>query len=279
VNRIVDIDKHAVAFANDRALTLIAGPCVMETEKATLAIARDLLEMTTKLGIPLVFKASYDKANRTSGGSFRGLGMKKGMAILEKVRKEYDIPVLTDVHTPEEAIEAAKTVDILQVPAFLCRQTDLLVACAKTGRAINIKKGQFMAPKDMAHAAAKITASGNKKVMLTERGTTFGYNDLVVDMRGIEIMKQSGIPVIFDATHSVQIPGGLNGSSGGRREFIMPLATAAVALGIAGLFLEVHPNPEKALSDGPNSIALKDLPKMLKKLVAIDKLVKSQEGK
>ncbi len=276
MNRIVDIDKHAVAFANDRALTLIAGPCVMETEKATLAIARDLLEMTSKIGIPLVFKASYDKANRTSGSSFRGLGMKKGMAILEKVRTEYDIPVLTDVHTVEEAVEAAKTVDILQVPAFLCRQTDLLIACAKTGRAVNIKKGQFMAPGDMAHAAAKITANGNKKVMITERGTTFGYNDLVVDMRGLEIMKQSGIPVIFDATHSVQTPGGMNGSSGGRREFIMPLASAAVALGIAGLFLEVHPNPDKALSDGPNSVTLKDLPKMLKKLAAIDKLVKQQ---
>jgi 2-dehydro-3-deoxyphosphooctonate aldolase (KDO 8-P synthase) len=276
VNRIVDIDKHAVAFANDRALTLIAGPCVMESEKATLAIARDLLEMTAKIGIPLVFKASYDKANRTSGSSFRGLGMKKGMAILEKVRKEYDIPVLTDVHNVEEALEAAKTVDILQIPAFLCRQTDLLVACAKTGRAVNIKKGQFMAPKDMAHAAAKITASGNKKVIITERGTTFGYNDLVVDMRGIEIMKQSGIPVVFDATHSVQTPGAMNGSSGGRREFIMPLASAAVALGIAGLFLEVHPNPDKALSDGPNSVALKDLPKMLKRLAAIDKLIKSQ---
>jgi 2-dehydro-3-deoxyphosphooctonate aldolase (KDO 8-P synthase) len=279
VNRIVDIDTHAVAFANNRALTLIAGPCVIENERATLAIARDLLEMTAKLGIPLVFKASYDKANRTSGSSYRGIGIAKGLAILAKVRKEFDIPVLTDVHTPEEALLAAKMVDILQVPAFLCRQTDLLVACAKTGRAVNIKKGQFMAPKDMAHAAEKITASGNKKVMITERGTTFGYNDLVVDMRGIEIMKQTGIPVVFDASHSVQTPGGMNGSSGGRREFVLPLATAAVALGIAGLFLEVHPNPEKALSDGPNSVALRDLPKMLKKLVAIDKLVKSQEGK
>lgn len=230
--------------------------------------------MTSRLKIPFIFKSSYDKANRSSIDSFRGPGLRLGLKILARVKKELGVPVLTDVHSVEEAIQAAEVVDVIQIPAFLCRQTDLLLAAGRTGIVVNVKKGQFLSPWDMKNAVKKIESTGNKKILLTERGTTFGYNNLVVDMRGLEIMKTFGYPVIYDATHSVQLPGGKGTSSGGQSEYIWPLARAAVAIGVAGLFMEVHPRPEKALSDGPNSARLSDLPNQLKSIQQIDRAVK-----
>lgn len=224
--------------------------------------------------MPFVFKCSYDKANRSSGRSFRGLGLQEGLAILNRVRRQLDIPVLTDVHLPEEAFLAAEAVDVLQVPAFLCRQTDLLAACARTGKWVNVKKGQFLSPSETKNIIEKLTAQGARDISLTERGTTFGYQNLVVDMRSLAIMKTSGYPVIFDATHSVQLPGAQGAASGGQREFVEPLARAAAAVGVAGVFMETHPNPDRALSDGPNNVSLAQMPALLKKLVAIDRLVK-----
>lgn len=255
-------------------MVLIAGPCVIESEILTLRAAERLMTICNGISIPLVFKASYDKANRTSATAFRGPGMREGLRILAKVKESLGLPVLTDVHSIEEVSLVAEVADVLQIPAFLCRQTDLIEAAARSGRVVNIKKGQFLAPWDMRNVVDKALAAGNSQLMLTERGVSFGYNNLVSDMRSLPIMRQTGYPVVYDATHSVQLPGGLGGSSGGQREFVEYLARAAVATGVDGIFLEVHEDPEKALCDGPNSIRLDDLPVLLKKLKAIDAIVK-----
>ncbi|NMA43691.1 MAG: 3-deoxy-8-phosphooctulonate synthase [Oligosphaeraceae bacterium] len=253
---------------------IIAGPCVIESLETCRRIAAQAQECCAALGLSYVFKASFDKANRTSISSFRGLGLQEGLETLSKIKAEFGCPLITDVHEPGQCAEVAKVVDILQIPAFLCRQTDLLLAAGETGKPVNIKKGQFVAPEDMAAVIKKIESCGNNRILLTERGTCFGYHNLVVDMRGLVIMKQLGCPVIFDATHAVQIPGGLGNASGGRREFVFPLARAAAAVGIDGLFLETHPEPEKALSDGPNSVPLHELPQILKTIKEINELVK-----
>lgn len=252
-----------------RRLVLLAGPCVIESEELCRRVAAALKKATFKLGITYVFKASFDKANRSSGASFRGPGLEEGLAILAKVRAHFEIPVVTDVHSEEQVRAAAEVADVLQIPAFLCRQTDLIHAAVATGKIVNIKKGQFLSPVDMGQVAKKAAGAGGQKLMLTERGTTFGYNNLVADMRGIPIMKQFGWPVIFDATHSVQLPGGAGDRSGGQREFAPVLAKAAVAVGVDGLFIETHPNPDEALSDGPNMIPLAEMPKLLEKLLRI----------
>jgi len=244
-------------------LAIIAGPCVIEDEATTLGIARRLRKIAVRKKIPLIFKASYDKANRSSAFSYRGPGLEPGLDILRKVRDEVGLPVLSDVHTIEEASAAAKILDFLQIPAFLSRQTDLVFAAADTGKPINIKKGQFLAPEQVANVVEKIESRGNRKITITERGTSFGYSNLVVDMRGLVIMKELGYPLVFDATHSVQLPGGMGKCSGGDRRFVPPLARAAVAVGVEAVFLEVHPDPEKALCDGPNSLLLDDLPRLL----------------
>ncbi|HMB16750.1 MAG TPA: 3-deoxy-8-phosphooctulonate synthase [Pelovirga sp.] len=261
-------------FGGNKPLVLIAGPCAIEDEDLTLRIAAGLKEITSRLGCELVFKASYDKANRTSVSSFRGLGMEAGLRILERVKKEFDLPILSDIHDISQIDAAAEVLDVLQIPAFLCRQTDLLVAAGQTGKAINIKKGQFLAPWDMEHGVNKVVSTGNQQILLTERGATFGYNNLVTDMRALVIMRQLGYPVIFDATHSVQLPGGAGGSSAGQRQFVGALSRAAVATGIDGLFWEVHEDPERALCDGPNSLPLAQVETMLKQMLAIDEVVK-----
>lgn len=248
---------------------LIAGPCVIESEEMVLSIAGQMKEITDRLGIPYTFKASFDKANRTSLSSFRGPGIDEGLRILKKVKDTYGLPVCTDIHEPWQAAPAAQVADILQIPAFLCRQTDLLVAAAKTGRCVNIKKAQFLAPWDMKNCVEKVRQSGNENVMLCERGTSFGYNTLVVDMTGLRVMKEFGVPVIFDATHSVQKPGGNGTSTGGNREFVEYLAKAAVAVGVDGLFMETHPNPDSAKSDGPNMVPLSEMEALLKKLIRV----------
>ncbi len=265
---------RGVRIGNPLPFTLIAGPCVIEDEKSALHAAELLKKITGELGIGLVYKSSFDKANRSSIKSFRGIGMKEGLRILNKVRDTFDVPVISDVHTEEEIPEAGAVLDFIQIPAFLCRQTDLLIAAAKTGKAVNVKKGQFMAPWDMAKAAEKLTESGNEQIMLTERGTTFGYNNLVNDFRGLQIMAQFGFPVVYDATHSVQLPSAKGESSGGERKFVPALSRAAVAVGVAAVFMEVHPNPDTAPCDGPNMLFMKDLPALLKDLQVIDRLVK-----
>lgn len=257
---------------NTKDLFLIAGPCVVETEKITFEIAKRLKDITARLNMPFIFKASYKKANRTSGSSFRSIGVMESLDILGNIRQKLNIPVLTDVHSEIEAEIAAEFADVLQIPAFLCRQTELLEAAAETGRIVNIKKGQFLAPEDMLYQYKKVTAAGNSNVMVTERGSTFGYNNLVVDMRSLEIMKKFGCPVIYDATHSVQMPSKEGGVSGGNPEFIEPLAKAAAAVGINGIFIETHPNPAKALSDASSMLKLEKIPALLKKLIAIHKL-------
>jgi len=250
-------------------LILIAGPCVIESEKLCLSVAANLKKICARLGITYVFKASYDKANRTSSKSYRGLGVNDGLRILQIVRDRVGVPVLTDVHTAEQARSAAAVADILQIPAFLCRQTDLINTAVQTGRIVNIKKGQFLSPAEMGEVAAKAKAAGGNKLLLTERGTTFGYNNLVSDMRAIPIMRRFGFPVIFDATHSVQLPGGGGDKSSGQREFAPVLARCALAAGADGIFLETHPNPDKALSDGPNMIPLAEVPTLLKSLLKV----------
>jgi 2-dehydro-3-deoxyphosphooctonate aldolase (KDO 8-P synthase) len=272
-NKHVKIGKNIV-LANDNPFVVIAGPCVIESEKHALTLAASLKKITSELKIPFIFKASYDKANRSSGYSYRGPGIEEGLKILAKIKKELNLPVITDVHTEDQAAKAASMVDFLQIPAFLSRQTDLIKACAITGKPINIKKGQFLAPEDMFNVIKKAESFGNKSLSLTERGVSFGYHNLVVDFRGLEIMKQSGYPVIFDATHSVQLPGGHGICSGGNREFVYPLSKAAAAVGIAALFLEVHEAPEKALSDGANSLDLKCFRQLLKDIKAIDRVIK-----
>lgn len=246
--------------------SLIAGPCVIESEELVLSVAGRMKEITDELGIPYTFKASFDKANRTSIHSFRGPGIEKGLEILQKVKDSYGLPICTDIHEPWQAEKAAQVCDILQIPAFLCRQTDLLVAAARTGKCINIKKAQFLAPWDMKNCVEKVRESGNDNVMLCERGSTFGYNTLVVDMTGLRVMKEYGVPVIFDATHSVQKPGGNGTSTGGNRQFVEYLAKAAIAVGADGLFMETHPDPDHALSDGPNMVPLGEMRALLVKL-------------
>ena len=272
----MEVKVKNVTFGNKLPLALICGPCQIESREHTLGLAEKLKVITERLGIGFIFKASYDKANRTSVTGKRGVGLEKGLAILDEVRKTFDIPVITDVHEAWHCEKAAKAVDILQVPAFLCRQTDLVVAAAGTGLPVNIKKGQFLAPWDMANVVEKAASTGNKNVIVTERGVTFGYNNLVSDMRSLAIMGKSGTPVVFDATHSAQLPGGQGTSSGGQREFVPLLARAAVAVGIAGIFLETHENPDMSPSDGPNMVALDDLEELLKTLMEIDALVKSK---
>jgi len=261
----------------DKPFFLIAGPCVVESEQLQMDVAGRLKEMTAELGIPFIFKSSYDKANRSSGKSYRGPGMDEGLRILAKVKKDLGVPVLTDVHTAEEIAEVAKVVDVLQTPAFLCRQTDFIHAAASAGKPVNIKKGQFLAPGDMKNVVDKAReASGSDNIMVCERGASFGYNNLVSDMRALAIMRETGCPVVFDATHSVQLPGGQGTSSGGQREFVPVLARAAVATGVAGVFMETHPDPSKALSDGPNAWPLARMKELLGTLKEIDALVKKR---
>lgn len=248
---------------------LIAGPCVIESEEMVLSIAEQMKKITDDLKIPYTFKASFDKANRTSINSFRGPGIEEGMKILKKVKDIYDLPVCTDIHEPWQAKVAAQVADILQIPAFLCRQTDLLVAAAKTGKCVNIKKAQFLAPWDMKNCLEKVRQAGNENVMLCERGTSFGYNTLVVDMTGLRVMKEFGVPVIFDATHSVQKPGGNGTSTGGNRQYVEYLAKAAISVGVDGLFMETHPDPDHAMSDGPNMVPLSEMKELLGKLIRI----------
>jgi 2-dehydro-3-deoxyphosphooctonate aldolase (KDO 8-P synthase) len=271
-NAIVAVGK--VKFGNGLPLAVIAGPCALESRAHAFEMAAALKEITAGLGIGLVYKTSFDKANRTSASSARGLGLDKALAIFADLRRELSIPVLTDVHEPDQCAPVAEAVDVLQIPAFLCRQTDLLVAAAKTGRAINVKKGQFLAPWDMANVVAKITAAGNPNVLVTERGVSFGYNTLISDMRALPVLAKIGAPVIFDATHSVQQPGGQGTSSGGERVFVPVLARAATAVGVAGVFIETHQDPDRAPSDGPNMIALKDLAYLLERLMQFDALAK-----
>jgi len=263
-----------VRFGNELPLALIAGPCQMESRDHALEIALALKETSEKLGIGLVFKTSFDKANRTSAKGQRGMGLEAALPVFAEIRERTGLPVLTDVHDASQCAPVAEVVDVLQIPAFLCRQTDLLVAAAKTGRVVNVKKGQFLAPWDMVNVAAKVTESGNPNVMLTERGASFGYNTLVTDMRALPIMAEIGAPVIFDATHSVQQPGGKGASSGGQREFVPVLARAAVAVGVAGVFIETHPDPDKAPSDGPNMVPLRDFHALIAELQEFDRLAK-----
>ena len=263
----------------EKRFFLIAGPCVIESEQSALDIAGTLKEITGSLGIPFIYKSSFDKANRTSGSSFRGLGMEKGLAILAKVRKEIGVPVLTDVHDISEIASVAAVVDVMQTPAFLCRQTDFIRACAQSGKPVNFKKGQFLSPHEMLNVIQKardaaVEANVPDQFMVCERGASFGYNNLVSDMRSLAILRETHAPVVFDATHSVQLPGGQGGSSGGQREFVPVLARAAIAVGISGLFMETHPDPAKALSDGPNAVPLNRMKELLESLVAIDTVVK-----
>lgn len=261
-------------FGNDLPFALMAGPCALESRAHALETASALKEMTDRLGLGLVYKSSFDKANRTSAASARGLGLKDALPIFAEVREVTGLPVVTDVHEPEQCALAAQAVDVLQIPAFLCRQTDLLLAAAATGKAVNVKKGQFLAPWDMRHVVAKVVGAGNPNVLVTERGVSFGYNTLVSDMRALPILAETGAPVIFDATHSVQQPGGQGATSGGERRFVPVLSRAAVAVGVAGLFIETHQDPDKAPSDGPNMIPLKELEPLLKELMDIDHLTK-----
>jgi 2-dehydro-3-deoxyphosphooctonate aldolase (KDO 8-P synthase) len=271
--RVVNI--AGIAVANDRPFTLIAGPCQVESRAHALEVAAALREMSAAVGVPLIYKSSFDKANRTSVAAARGIGIGEGLGILAEVRETTGLPTLTDVHAAEQCAPAAQAVDVLQIPAFLCRQTDLLLAAGETGRPINVKKGQFLAPWDMANVAAKIASTGNDNIMLCERGASFGYNTLVTDMRALPIMARTGYPVVFDATHSVQQPGGQGTSSGGQREFAPVLARAAIAVGVAAVFIETHPDPDRAPSDGPNMIALRDMPALVARLKAFDDLAKA----
>ena len=264
-----------IEIGNDLPVVLIAGPCQIESQAHALEAAAALHEMARGAGVPLIYKSSYDKANRTSATAARGVGMAQGLAILAEVRARYGLPVLTDVHGAEQCAPAAEAVDVLQIPAFLCRQTDLLLAAGATGRVVNVKKGQFLAPWDMVNVVAKIAGTGNRNILLTERGASFGYNTLVTDFRALPIMARTGYPVVFDATHSVQQPGGQGASSGGEREFAPVLARAAVAVGVAAVFIETHPDPDHAPSDGPNMIPLRQMPALLKRLKEIDRLTKA----
>ena len=272
--RKIEVDK-GVAFGGNR-LVFIAGPCVIESRAMAVGLARRLKALSVALGVPYVFKASFDKANRTSVDSFRGPGLEKGLDILAEIRERFDVPVLTDVHEPWQCLRVAEVCDILQIPAFLARQTDLVVAAGETGAVVNVKKGQFMAPEDMVNVIRKIESTGNRRIVLCERGASFGYRNLVADMRSLAIMRETGYPVVFDATHSVQRPGGLGTGSGGDGRFAPILARAAVATGVDGVFMETHVNPAKALSDSANAIALRDVGALWRKLLAIDAIVKGR---
>jgi 2-dehydro-3-deoxyphosphooctonate aldolase (KDO 8-P synthase) len=269
-----EIKINDLTIGNNKPIILIAGPCQLESRSHALEMAEAISYIAKELGIGFIFKSSFDKANRTSIAGKRGVGLKNAIPIFEEIRETFNIPVITDVHSSEQCEIIAKVVDVLQIPAFLCRQTDLLVAAAKTGKLVNVKKGQFLAPWDMKNVAAKISDSGNENIMLTERGASFGYNNLVTDIRALEIMKDTGYPVIFDATHSVQQPGGMGSASGGDRRFVATLAKAAVTVGIAGVFLETHQDPDNAPSDGPCMVHLKDMPKLVSDLMEFDRLAK-----
>ena len=271
-NYIIKCSKFEIA--NDKPFTLIAGPCQLESESHAIKISSELKKITSKLKINLIYKTSFDKANRTSLKGKRGLGLEKSLPIFDKIRDKVGVPILTDVHSSEQCSKVAKHVDVLQIPAFLCRQTDLLIAAAKTGKIINVKKGQFLAPWDISNVIKKIEESGNKKILITERGASFGYNTLVSDMRALPIMSKFGYPIVFDATHSVQQPGGMGEKSGGQREFVPHLSRAAIAVGVGAIFIETHEDPDNAPSDGPNMVPLNELENLLKKLTDIDKLVK-----
>lgn len=266
--------NEGIKFGGDNPFVLIAGPCMLENEQLVMETAEKIKEVTTKLNVPFVFKGSFDKANRSSIYSDRGPGLEKGLELLYKVKETFNLPVTSDIHEPNQAEAAGQVLDIIQIPAFLCRQTDLLVAAAKTGKVVNIKKGQFLAPWDMKNVVTKLRESGNDNILLTERGTTFGYNNLVVDMRSLITMREMDVPVVFDATHSVQIPGGNGTTTGGKREFVPYLSRAAAAVGIDSIFMEVHPDPDNALSDGPNMVRLENLEEVLKPIIEIDQLVK-----
>lgn len=268
------INVRNITIGNDLPFTLIAGPCQMESREHALEMADALTSICKERGIGFIYKSSFDKANRTSLNSQRGIGLDKALPIFEEIKSTYDVPVLTDIHEIEQCDSVASVVDVLQIPAFLCRQTDLLVAAAKTGAVINVKKGQFLAPWDMQNVVKKVSDSGNDNILLTERGASFGYNTLVSDMRGLAIMADTGYPVIFDATHSIQQPGGLGGASGGERRFVSTLARAATAVGVAGLFMETHQDPDSAPSDGPCMVVLKELPALLDTLLALDNIIK-----
>ena len=274
VNKIKIADKFEVG--GNKRFVLIAGPCVIESEEMVMEIATELKMISKRLNINLIFKASFDKANRTSINGFRGPGMEEGLRILKRVKEELGLPIITDVHEISQCEKVAEVVDILQIPAFLCRQTDLLIAAAKTGLPVNVKKGQFLAPWDMKNVVKKMEDSGNKNILLCERGTTFGYNNMVVDMRGLVEMRKFGYPVIFDVTHSVQRPGGFGDATAGDREYVYPLIRAGLAIGIDGIFAEVHPNPETAKSDGPNMLRLSEIEEILKTAIIIDDLVKGR---
>ncbi|MDB5669052.1 MAG: 3-deoxy-8-phosphooctulonate synthase [Alphaproteobacteria bacterium] len=265
----------SLEIANDRPFVLIAGPCAMESREHALEMAEALTSLCSEIGLGLIFKSSFDKGNRTSIDAPRGIGLDKALSVFSEIRERFGCPVLTDVHEAGQCAIVAEAVDVLQIPAFLCRQTDLLVAAARTGRAINVKKGQFLAPWDMKNVAAKLVEAGNDRIILCERGASFGYNTLVSDMRSLPIMAETGFPVMFDATHSVQQPGGQGDRSGGQREFVPPLARAAVAIGIAALFIETHEDPDRAPSDGPNMVPLADMPALLRRLQAFDRLAKA----
>jgi 2-dehydro-3-deoxyphosphooctonate aldolase (KDO 8-P synthase) len=273
-NPVVTVGK--VCFGNQLPLALIAGPCALESGAHAFDMAGALKELAARLGIGFVYKTSFDKANRTSAASARGVGLDQALPIFAELREKLGVPVLTDVHEPSQCARVAEVVDVLQIPAFLCRQTDLLIAAAKTGRAVNVKKGQFLAPWDMSNVVAKITGAGNPNVLVTERGVSFGYNTLVSDMRALPVLAKAGAPVIFDATHSVQQPGGQGTSSGGERQYVPVLARAAVAVGVAGVFIETHQDPDRAPSDGPNMIPLKELPALLERLMQFDALAKGR---
>ncbi len=272
---MTEVEVGALRVGNDRPLTVIAGPCQIESADHALMIAGGMAEACAKAGAAFIFKASYDKANRTSLSGRRGIGIEAGLKVLEAVRARIGCPVLTDIHDAGQAREAARVVDVIQIPAFLCRQTDLLLAAGETGAVVNVKKGQFLAPWDMENVAAKVASTGNTRILLTERGVSFGYNTLVADMRSLPIMARTGWPVIMDATHSVQQPGGQGGSSGGQREFAPAMARAAVSLGIAGVFIETHEDPDRAPSDGPNMIPLAEMPRLLDTLMALDRIAKA----
>jgi len=263
-----------MVIGEGRPIILMAGPCVVESEAHAMGLAEALVDITTRVGIPFIFKASYDKANRTSNASYRGPGITEGLRVLAAIKERFGVPIVTDIHEVHEAAVAAEVADVLQIPAFLSRQTDLIVAAARTGRVVNIKKGQFLSPNDMKHAVAKVTTEGNPNVLVTERGTSFGYNNLVVDMRGFPMMREQGLPVIFDVTHSLQLPGGGNGVTAGLAQYITPLASAGVAAGVDGLFLEVHEEPSRAKSDAQNALRLDLLEPLLRRLMAIDAIVK-----
>ena len=269
-----EIIAGKIKIGGENPIILIAGPCVIESEKSALNTAEKLRDICEEINIPLIYKSSYDKANRTSVKSFRGLGIKKGLKILKKVRDKFNIPVLSDIHKEEEIEDAAEVLDIIQIPAFLSRQTDMIIKAAKTDRVVNVKKGQFLAPWDIKNIIDKVESTGNKKILITERGVSFGYNNLVADMRALPIMRSYGYPIIFDATHSLQLPSSAGSSSGGQREFVPHITRAAVAAGCDGIFMEVHPNPDKAPCDGPNMLKMDDLPHLLKQIKEIDGIVK-----